>query len=64
MGLVGWVKNLRDSRVEAVFEGEESHIQKIIDWCHTGPSHASVDKVETYWEEPTGEFQTFSIRYW
>lgn len=64
LGLTGWVKNLRDGRVEAVFEGEESRIQQIIDWCHAGPSHASVDKVEMNWEEPTGEFQTFSIRYW
>lgn len=63
LGLAGWVRNLWDGRVEAVFEGEESEIQKVIEWCHRGPAHSSVDKVEMYWEEPTGEFQTFSIRY-
>jgi acylphosphatase len=64
LGLTGWVRNLRDGRVEALFEGEESEIQKIIEWCHTGPPYASVDRVEVYWEEPTGEFQTFSIQHW
>ena len=63
MGLTGWVRNLADGRVEAVFEGEESDIQQIIEWCHSGPKYASVDRVEVYWEEPTGEFQTFSLRY-
>ena len=64
LGLTGWVRNLRDGRVEALVEGEESEIQKIIEWCHTGPPYASVDRVEVYWEESTGEFQTFSIQHW
>ncbi len=63
LGLTGWVRNLWDGRVEAVFEGEDSKIQKMIEWCHRGPAHASVDTVEVRWEEPTGEFQSFSIRY-
>ena len=61
--MTGWVRNLRDGRVEALVEGEEPEIQKIIEWCHTGPPYASVDRVEVYWEEPTGEFQTFSIQH-
>ncbi|MGC1123015.1 MAG: acylphosphatase [Candidatus Methanofastidiosia archaeon] len=63
LGLGGWVRNLNDGRVEAVFEGEESAIEKVIDWCHRGPSYASVDDAEVYWEEFRDEFQTFSIRY-
>jgi acylphosphatase len=63
LGLGGWVRNLNDGRVEAVFEGEESSIEKVITWCHQGPSYASVDDVEVYWEEFRDEFQTFSIRY-
>lgn len=63
LGLGGWVRNLNDGRVEAVFEGEESSIEKVITWCHQGPSYASVDDVEVYWEEYRDEFQTFSIRY-
>ncbi|MBU6997637.1 MAG: acylphosphatase [Theionarchaea archaeon] len=63
LGLGGWVRNLNDGRVEAVFEGEESAIEKVIDWCHQGPTHASVDDVEVHWEEFRDEFKTFSIRY-
>jgi acylphosphatase len=63
LGLGGWVRNLNDGRVEAVFEGEESSIEKVIGWCHQGPSYASVDEVEVYWEEFRDEFQIFSIRY-
>jgi acylphosphatase len=63
LGLGGWVRNMNDGRVEAVFEGEESSIEKVITWCHQGPSYASVDDVEVSWEEFRDEFQTFSIRY-
>lgn len=62
--LTGWAKNLRDGRVEAVFEGEDAAVEKAIAWCHQGPSHASVDNVDVHYEEYTGEFDTFSIRYW
>ncbi len=64
LGLTGWVKNVRDGRVEAVVEGEESAVEKIIAWCHHGPSHASVDNVDVQYEDYTGEFDTFSVRYW
>jgi acylphosphatase len=40
--LTGWVKNLYDGRVEAVFEGEEKDVQSMIEWCHSGPPHAMV----------------------
>ncbi|KYK35628.1 MAG: acylphosphatase [Theionarchaea archaeon] len=64
LGLTGWVKNLRDGRVEAVFEGEEPKITKAIEWCHIGPAHAAVTNVEVSWEASSGEFETFSIQYW
>lgn len=64
LGLTGWVKNLRDGRVEAVFEGDESAVKKIVEWCHKGPPHAKVTNVDADWsEEPSGEFVSFSIRY-
>jgi acylphosphatase len=64
LGLTGWVRNLRDGRVEAVFEGEEPAVRKAIEWCREGPPHAFVSNVEVLSEKPTGEFETFSIRYW
>ena len=51
----GWVRNLDDGRVEAVFEGEESAVEELVEWCHTGSSAASVEDVEVSYEEPEGE---------
>ncbi len=64
LGLTGWVKNTRDGRVEAVFEGQKEDVEKIIQWCHKGPPGAVVTNVEVSWEEPKGEFRDFSIKYW
>ena len=61
--LKGWVRNCPDGRVEAVFEGDEEAVERIIRWCHRGPSEAEVKDVQVEWEEYTGEFDTFSIRY-
>lgn len=56
----GWVRNLPDGRVEAVVEGEESEVRVIVDWCHTGPPHATVHGVEVEWETASREFSAFS----
>jgi acylphosphatase len=60
--LTGWVKNLYDRRVEAVFEGEEEDVQSMISWCHSGPSHAVVSDVSVAIGEPRGEYTRFEIR--
>lgn len=54
LGLKGWVRNLRDGRVEAVFEGEEDKISIAIERCKEGPPYARVDNIEIIWEEPKG----------
>jgi len=59
----GWVKNRRDGSVEALFEGEKEKVDEIIQWCHRGPSEARVTKVHATWENYTGEFEDFSVRY-
>ena len=59
--VAGWVRNLPDGRVEAAFEGAESDVDALVDWCREGPGYASVDDVEVIQEEPTGE-KGFSIR--
>ena len=53
-GVGGWVRNLPDGRVEAVFEGNEGAVQRMVDWCREGPRHARVADVEVAWEEPEG----------
>ncbi|MDD5722449.1 MAG: acylphosphatase [Syntrophales bacterium] len=63
LGLKGWVRNLYDRRVEAVFEGSESDIGAMIDWCRKGPNLSHVAGVEIVEETPTAGFDDFSIRY-
>lgn len=63
LDLAGWVKNLPDGRVEVVAEGPKDKLEQLIRWCHKGPPGASVNNVEIHWEETTGEFKIFEIRY-
>lgn len=60
--LKGWVRNMPDGRVEAVFEGKEENVDKMLDWCHIGPSAARVEKVIAEEETFTGEFTDFHIK--
>ncbi|MEA2053901.1 MAG: acylphosphatase [Candidatus Thermoplasmatota archaeon] len=60
--LNGWVRNLPDGGVEAVFEGEDEKVDEIIRWCYRGPPLARVKNVDVTYEEPKGE-DGFSIRY-
>ena len=61
LGLNGWVRNLPDSRVEAVFEGKLEVIEEIIRWCHQGPTTAIVKDVKVEYSEAEG-LQGFEIR--
>ncbi|MCL7415003.1 MAG: acylphosphatase [ANME-2 cluster archaeon] len=63
LGLYGWVKNRIDGEVEAVFEGAPIQVNEMVQWCRTGPPHANVTDVQEVWEEPTGEFGSFRIKY-
>ncbi|MFB6086503.1 MAG: acylphosphatase [Halodesulfurarchaeum sp.] len=57
----GWVKNLDDGRVEAVFEGDQDAVESMIEWCQEGSPAAEVSDVAVSEEEPTG-VQGFEIR--
>lgn len=61
-GVRGWIRNLWDGRVEAVFEGDEDKVQRMVDWCHSGPPAAQVDGVEVAWQSPAGNVEGFEIR--
>lgn len=60
-GVTGWVRNLPDGAVEAVFEGEKDKVETVLAWCRQGPSAARVDSVDITEEPCTGEFAAFSI---
>jgi acylphosphatase len=57
----GWVANREDGAVEAVFEGEPSDVQAMVDWARRGPYQAHVTKLEVIEEAPRGELG-FSVR--
>ncbi|MGL5805406.1 MAG: acylphosphatase [Xenococcaceae cyanobacterium] len=61
LGVKGWVKNLANGDVEAVFTGDRFVVERMVKWCHRGPSAAVVTNVAI---EPceSGEFNSFQIR--
>lgn len=61
-GLAGWVRNLADGRVEAVFEGPEEQVREMIRWCYRGPMGARVEDIDVKHEEPRDEPAGFRIR--
>ncbi len=62
LGLAGWVRNLPDGRVEAVFEGDRHLVDQAVAWCHHGPSHAYVTDVELV-VEPHRGITGFTTRF-
>ena len=61
LGISGWVRNLRDGKVEALAEGERARLDELIRFCYVGPRGAVVRKVEVEWSGYTGEFRGFRI---
>ena len=57
----GWVTNLADGRVEAVFEGDQTAVESMVSWAQHGPRSAHVQRVDILEEEPTGE-AAFRVR--
>ncbi|WP_435076669.1 acylphosphatase [Halococcus sp. AFM35] len=60
-GVDGWVKNLDDGRVEAVFEGEEESVERLVEWCHSGSPAAEVESVDAEYGDPEG-LSGFEVR--
>lgn len=61
-GLTGWVSNLADGRVEAVFEGDLGQTEEMIKWAKRGPFLAKVENLEIIREDYKGEFTSFEIK--
>ena len=62
-GVTGWVRNQMDGSVEAVIEGEETHVKAMLAWCREGPPRARVSNVDVTWQEYTGKFEIFEVTY-
>lgn len=62
MGVAGWVMNLPDGSVEAVFEGEEGAVDAMVEWCKKGPPMAAVTGVAVSEEPPEGLKPPFTVR--
>jgi acylphosphatase len=62
-GITGYVRNLRDGNVEVVAEGEREKLEQLLAQLRKGPTGAHVTGVDVFWENPTGEFTNFSIRW-
>ena len=63
LGLSGWVRNLPDGSVEALFEGERPLVEQAVAWCRQGPPRARVDEVVVMWLDGPTETGGFAIRY-
>jgi acylphosphatase len=62
--LNGWVRNLQDGRVEAVFEGDRTAIESMLRWCHQGSPSSQVSQVTVEYEPPEHltDFQIYPTR--
>jgi acylphosphatase len=60
-GLRGWVRNRPDGSVEAVFEGEEEAVERLVRFCSQGPRGARVERIERFDEPPEG-LTGFAVR--
>jgi len=63
LGLTGWVKNMPDGNVEAVFEGDYAKIDEMIAWCWIGPPLARVTDVKITRKDTCGKFTMFTFMY-
>ena len=62
LGVHGWVRNTADGSVEGLFEGRETQVRALLDWCRQGPPAARVSEIHVDWEEFRGEFDSFEVR--
>jgi acylphosphatase len=63
LGLVGWVKNLADGRVELEAEGPSDVVDQLLTWCHAGPPAAKVTNIVVTERPVTGTDREFAITF-
>ena len=62
-GLTGWVRNVRDGRVEILVSGDDEIVAKLIEGCHEGTPLARVDHVEAYAADGEKQHKGFTKRF-
>ena len=62
LGLAGWVRNVPEGQVEALFEGPSEKVEEMVRWCEEGPQRASVENVDTDFENAEGDLEGFEVR--
>lgn len=62
LGLTGFVRNLSDGRLEAIFEGPKDKAEEMLRWCETGSPAARIDSIALRYEDLVGQFSTFEVR--
>jgi len=63
LGIKGWIRNTEDGKVEAVFQGDENNIQRMIELCRHGPSSSHVKDIKIVESDENKIYDDFSIRY-
>lgn len=61
LSLNGWVRNLPDRGVEAIFQGSKSSIEEMIKLCKKGPFLSEVEDIQVKWESVVDKFEDFMI---
>ncbi len=62
LGLTGWVRNLADGRVEAIFQGPKERVAEMVEKCRKGPVWTGDNEVKLEWKKARKEFTNFEIR--
>ena len=62
--VVGWVKNLRDGRVELIAEAEEDVLKRFLAVLWSGPMKNFIQQVDLSWGSASDTFDEFEIRYY
>ena len=63
IGVTGWVRNVGFNTVEALAEGTPAELERFIELVKEGPPASRVDEARVEWEEATGEFLQFGVKY-
>lgn len=61
--ILGWVKNLRDGRVEVLAEADEAALEQFLDAMRQGPMRNFITRVDASWGQAYDMFDEFEIRY-